>query len=444
MAATEELHRSVHEATKSMAPEITAFLQAIVRAPSVNPVFGVVHEGGEALCQDIIADKLRAVGAEVTRWDPDVEKLAKYRGMPGYQDGRTFANRPDQQAFLRGAGGGRSLMLAGHIDVVGADARAESWTHDPFAGVIENGVLHGRGSVDMKGGVCAMVMALHVLHRVGVRLRGDVSVVTVVDEETGGMGSLAAVERGCKADAGIMTEPTELKIVPMCRGILWGRIRLRGKSGHVEIKQPPPDRGGAVDGVRRMRFLMQGIDELNAQWRDNPSKTHPLLGYPCEVSLTMVNAGQHPSSFAETVELTVDVQYLHAERDTQGLGARVRDEIESFLLQWARLDPWLRDTPPTFEWFVDANPNEIPSDHPVVGTLGKALVSVGLQADVTGTGFHSDSSVFTHYGTPMVNFGPGDPFLAHQTNEHIALDEVVKAVEVLALAVADWCGVSAS
>lgn len=444
MTVAGEMQRSIHETAVGMGPEIAKFLQALVQAPSINPVFGVVHEGGEALCQDVIAEQLRAIGAKITRWDPDANKLAAYRGKPGHQDGREFVNRPDQQALLSGTGGGKSLMLAGHIDVVGANAQTEPWTHDPFAGVIEHGMLHGRGSVDMKGGVCAMVMALRVLQRLHVRLRGDVSVVTVVDEETGGMGSLSAVDHGCQADAGIMTEPTELKIVPMCRGILWGHILLRGKSGHVEIKQPPPESGGAVDGVRRMRFLMQGIEELNAQWRDKPSKTHPLLSYPCEVSLTMVHAGQHPSSFAETVKLTVDVQYLHAERDQQGLGGKVREEIESFLLKWAQLDPWLKEQPPVFDWFVDANPNELSVDHPIVHTLGKALGTAGLPGSVAGTGFHSDSSVFTYYGTPMLNFGPGDPFLAHQTNEHILVADVVKAVEILALTVADWCEVSAS
>ena len=125
-------------------------------------------------------------------------------------------------------------MLTGHIDVVPPGA-PEHWCSDPFAPVVADGFVRGRGTVDMKGGVACMLMAIEILKEIGVPLAGDVVFTTVVDEEIGGMGSLAMVDRGYRADAGIMTEPTANRIAPLCHGILWGRIIIDGIGGHAEL-----------------------------------------------------------------------------------------------------------------------------------------------------------------------------------------------------------------
>jgi acetylornithine deacetylase/succinyl-diaminopimelate desuccinylase-like protein len=116
---------------------------------------------------------------------------------------------PRDGGVLKGEGGGRSIMLTGHIDVVPSGA-PEHWVSDPFTPVVAEGFVRGRGTVDMKGGVACMLMAVETLKEIGVELGGDVVFTSVVDEEIGGMGSLAMVDRGYRADAGIMTEPTAL------------------------------------------------------------------------------------------------------------------------------------------------------------------------------------------------------------------------------------------
>jgi acetylornithine deacetylase len=153
---------------------------------------------------------LETLGFTTHLWDPDGPALyAKYEGRPGANKGRTFEGRRNLGGVLKGSGGGRSIMLTGHIDVVPPGA-AEHWTSDPFTPVAADGFVRGRGTVDMKGGVACMLMAVETLKDIGVDLRGDVVFTTVVDEEIGGMGSLAMVDRGYRADAGIMTEPTAL------------------------------------------------------------------------------------------------------------------------------------------------------------------------------------------------------------------------------------------
>lgn len=153
-------------------------------------------------------------------------------------------------------------MLTGHIDVVPPGARAH-WRTDPFEPQVIDDFVYGRGAVDMKGGVACMLMAVEFLKDLGVELSGDVVFTTVVDEEIGGMGSLAMVDRGFRADAGIMTEPSANQIAPICHGILWGKIIVNGVGGHAELTPNSWDSTGPVDAVELCRQIMDGIDILN-------------------------------------------------------------------------------------------------------------------------------------------------------------------------------------
>ena len=156
----------------------------------------------EAALQEHLAARLRAAGAEIDLWEPDAANL---QGKPLVPPGLDFAGRPQLVARRPGSGGGRSLVLNGHIDVVSAEPR-DRWTSDPFAAEVREGKLYGRGSCDMKGGIAAMVLAAETLHSLGVRLAGDLVVATNTDEESSGAGGTAIVERGLRADAGIVTE----------------------------------------------------------------------------------------------------------------------------------------------------------------------------------------------------------------------------------------------
>ena len=159
-----------------------------------------------------------------------------------------FEDRPNLLGMLKGEGNGKSLMLSGHIDVV---QRGSKWTYDPFAGTVEDGNIYGRGACDMKGGIAAMTMAVKAIREAGLKLKGDVKIGTVVDEEAGGMGTLALVAAGNRADACIITEPTDLQIAPLCRGILWGKLVIEGRAGHIELKQGDWRKGGAVDAIEK-------------------------------------------------------------------------------------------------------------------------------------------------------------------------------------------------
>ena len=266
------------------------------------------------------------------------------------------------------------------------------------------------------------------------------SLSTVVDEEIGGMGSLAMVDRGFRADAGIMTEPTANRIAPLCHGILWGRIILDGVGGHAELTPNSWQSSGPVDAVQLVRQMLDGIDILNRRWMYDPVKNHPLMDLPNQIIVTQMQAGEHPSSTAGRGEIIIDVQYLPHERDEFGLGGIVKREVEDHVRRICQADPYLRCRPAHIEWILDADCAEVPADHPFIGTFQDSVSRANLSSVLSGFGAHSDIGLPSGLGgTPTVNFGPGDPAQSHQPNERVSVRDLVDCTKAIALAVESWC-----
>ena len=202
--------------------EAVALLKDLIRIPSVNPYFededDLKREGN---AQRYLQKYIEKIGFRTELTYPDAEKLKKYEGMAGYCGDHTFEDRPNLYGELKGTGNGRSIFLSGHMDVVQTGSK---WTHDPFSADQVGDKIYGRGTCDMKGGIAAMTIAVKAIQEAGIKLKGDVKIGTVVDEEAGGMGTLALVAEGYRADGCIITEPTHLNLAPLCRGILWGKI----------------------------------------------------------------------------------------------------------------------------------------------------------------------------------------------------------------------------
>jgi acetylornithine deacetylase len=435
-----DISRTTAEAVAARTDRIVSTLCDLVRFPSIVMSDPNQAGPGELHCQLYLQGRLRALGFETDLWEPDGPALyATYEGRPGANKGRTFAGRPNLGGTLGGTGGGRSLMLTGHIDVVPPGA-VEHWRSDPFSPVVADGTVTGRGTVDMKGGVACMLMAIETLKDIGVPLRGDVVFTTVVDEEIGGMGSLAMVDRGFRADAGIMTEPTANRIAPLCHGLLWGRIVIDGIGGHAELTPGPWHGSGPVDAIQLVRQILDGIDILNRRWMFDFVKRHPLMDLPNQVIVTQIKAGEHPSSTAGRGEIVIDVQYLPHEKDAAGLGGHVKAEVEEHVLQVCKADPYLRRHPARVEWILDADCAEVPADHPFVHAFQAAVTDARLSPVLSGFGAHSDIGLPTGLGhTPTVNFGPGDPAQSHQPNEKVTIRDLVDCTTAIALTIERWC-----
>ena len=398
----------------------------------------------EAALQEHLAGRLRAAGAEIDLWEPDAEALA---GKPLVPPGLDFAGRPQLIARLRGAGAGRSLVLNGHIDVVSVEPRGR-WTSDPFAAEVRDGKLFGRGSCDMKGGIAAMAIAAETLAAEGVRLAGDLIVGTNTDEESSGAGGTAIVERGLRADAGIVTEATGFDVWVACRGSEYGVVRVPGRPGHAEVRQPGWRDGGAVNAIEKATVVVDAIRSLRAEWAARDGLDHPYVSRP-DLLPTMAAAGEWPVTYPAACDLTIAVMYVPRQADAAGWGAEIRREVEEWIARETAKDDWLAANPPTIEWWPNGvMPLEIPESEPIVGAMLGATEDVGRPGRLGGLDSWYDGATLTHLaGIPSIGYGPpgfdADGLsVAHMVDEFVPVDGLVACAQGIAVAAMRFCGVT--
>jgi acetylornithine deacetylase len=398
----------------------------------------------EAALQSYLAERLRAAGVEVEVFEPDAVAL---QGKPLVPPGLEFAGRPQLIARRAGRGGGRSLVLNGHIDVVSAEPRS-AWSSDPFAGQIRDGRLYGRGACDMKGGIAAMVFAVEALAALDVHLQGDVLIATNTDEESSGAGGTALAEHGLQADAGIVTEPTGFDVWIACRGSEYCVVRIPGRPGHAEVRQPAWQEGGAVNAIEKAAIVLAAIESLRDEWSRREGLGHPLLSRPSLLP-TMARSGEWPVTYPASCDLTLAVMYVPAMADGRGWGAEVRREVEEWIARESARDDWLAVHPPAIEWWPNGvMPFEIPASEPIVETVLDATGDVGRPGRLGGLDSWYDGATLTRFaGIPSIGFGPpgfdADGLsLAHTVDEYVPIDGLVACAQGLAVAAMRFCGVA--
>jgi acetylornithine deacetylase len=392
-----------------------------------------------------LAARLSAAGAEIDLFEPDAAALA---GAPLVPPGLDFAGRPQLIATLPGGGSGPTLLFNGHIDVVSAEPRTE-WASDPFTPEVRAGRLYGRGACDMKGGIAAMTFATEVLSALGVRLSGGLVVATNTDEESSGAGGSALVRRGLRADAGIVTEPTDFRVWIACRGSEYGVVRVPGRPGHAEVRHPDWRAGGAVNAIEKAGVVLEAIAALRTRWAADAHFRHPHLSVPSLLP-TVVRGGEWPVTYPSSCELTIAVMYLPAQAGSDRWGSAVRREVEAWILgECARRDDWLAEHPPVLHWWPNAvMPMEIDPGEPVVGVLLDASADVGRRRELGGLDSWYDGATFTQLaGIPSVGFGPPgfDPdgaTVAHTIDEYVPVDGLVGCAQALAVAAMRFSGVA--
>ncbi|HJO33285.1 MAG TPA: M20/M25/M40 family metallo-hydrolase, partial [Anaerolineales bacterium] len=207
---------------------IIDFLQQLIRYRTITPPDNGRAESNDYRdLQNFVADALQGIGCSLDVWDADASELDIFPGC-GVKPDRDLSNMPVLAGKLPGSGGGNSLILNGHYDVVPVGLLA-NWHYDPFEGQIADGRLYGRGACDMKSGIAAMIQALRFIQQSGIELKGDLIIQTVPDEEASCMGTLSCCQRGYTADAAIIPEPTNMQLFIALRGSLYGKITVYGR-----------------------------------------------------------------------------------------------------------------------------------------------------------------------------------------------------------------------
>jgi acetylornithine deacetylase len=416
--------------------EVVGFLQDIVRIPSETHPPG----GDEGPVQRRIAEELERDGLEVDVFEPwHVDGATEHEGWwPGLE----YDDRPNVVATYSTGARGRTLILNGHVDVVAAGP-AEDWTSPAYSGEIRDGRVYGRGAVDMKGGVAAMIMALRCLRSCGHEPAGTVILESVVNEELGGYnGTLACCLKGYAADAAIVTEPTDFQIAAATKG---GQV-YSAKVPGIPVHHAWWTQGvSALDNAIRFKAAMVEWErERERETRDNlyfgDPALHPRAAYVDTVWYLRAGDPEIMAPPAET-ELHFWVDHLPGEDREELLG-----RFERHVAEFCARDPFLAEHPIVLSRGVmrPFTGVGIPLEHPIVASLQRAHVATrGATTPVTGLPAASDSMIFNMYSdTPAVNFGGGDALSghAHAPDEHIAIDAVLETVTALALGILDFCG----
>lgn len=401
------------------------FLRGMVRRPSTL--------GSEAVVQRFVAEELGEMGLEPDVWQIDNAEIAR---LPGYSPVEwSYEGRPNVAAVWRSpSGGGRSLLLNGHVDVVPATPE-HHWSFDPWGGEVSDGRMYGRGAADMKGGVAAMVYAVRALREAGVELSGDVTVETVIEEECTGNGALAARARGYGADAAIIPEPFGRRLLEAQVGVMWARVVVRGKGAHAERAS------ASVNAVLKACRLLEAVKELE-EWVNDPADRPPLfrgIEHPLNYNVGIVRGGDWASSVPEECVFEVRISCYPGE-DLEEVGSRFKEH----LLEAAKRDPWLSENPPEVGFYAfRAEGCVVDRGEPIVQTLMRChQEATGEEPGLfsfTGT---TDARFFNLYhGMPATCYGPTGANL-HAPDEWVDLDSLREVTGVLALCIMDWCGLA--
>jgi len=387
-------------------------------------------------CQEYVAEELKQLGFKVDLWEPDINTLSHY---PFYIKGQNFNKRPMLAATLKGSGGGRSLILNAHIDVVPADHESK-WKHDPWGGEVKDGKVFGRGSCDMKAGAAAIIATAKVISSSKLKLKGDLIIETVLDEEINGMGTVACIDRGYKADAAIIPEPSNLNLWIATRGLLWARVIVDGRAGHAELNHPHWSEGGAVNAIEKASIVLGAFRTLEADWTKRSAKKHELLSAP-RIMPTIIKSGDFWATIPDKCEMEMDIQYLPADRDEKGYGTKVKREIEEHLARSCQADSWLAEHPARIEWIMDLPPMEVERDHPLVRNVMSAADAASVKARISALDSWDDGAhLMNLLQIPSIAIGPGPTEQAHVVDEFVSIDSIVKTAKILCVAVREWCG----
>jgi acetylornithine deacetylase len=367
-------------------------LKNLIAVDSVNPSL-VPGAAGEAAVGRTIAEAMRAMGLIVETQD----------AAPG---------RPNVVGTLEGRIAGRSLMFCGHIDTVGV-----SGMKAPFDPVEREGRIYGRGSQDMKSGVAAMIDAARVIAESGGLAAGKLVIACVVDEEHASIGADALVTRW-RADAAVVTEPTDLQIAIAHKGFEWVEVETEGRAAHGS--RPREGR----DAIRLMARILNGLDTLDRELQARAS--HPLLG-TASLHASLIEGGRELSSYPDRCHLQMERRSIPGE--VPGIGAREVDELIT------RLSAEDADFKAASKEMFARSPYEIAANHELPQSMMRAA---GSDSAPIGMSFWTDAAILGDAGIPSILYGPTGAGL-HSVDEWVDAQSVLKCRDALVALTRDWC-----
>ena len=367
----------------------------LVAIDSVNP--SLVQGGaGEAEAAHASAQYMRAAGLDV-------------------EINEVIAGRPNVIGILEGRSPGPTLMFCGHLDTVGVIGMT-----GPFDPVEREGKLYGRGTQDMKGGVAAMISAAESIAKSGGLKSGRLIIAGVIDEEYESIGAEALVKTW-RADAAVITEPTDLVIGIGHKGYQWVEVETKGRAAHGSR----PEEGR--DAILRMGRVLERLEALSRKLLSKPP--HPILG-TASLHASLIEGGRELSTYPDQCSLKMERRTIVGEAENAAL-MEVEEILHSLRQEDAEFEA-------SAKMLFGQPPYETPPDHILSQTLEGVMGRLGRKTNRSGMTFWTDAAILGKAGIPTVVFGPGGAGL-HGLNEYVIVDEVLACRDALVELTHEFC-----
>jgi acetylornithine deacetylase len=494
VAGLNEREKIVVDTIDAKRGEIIEALSTLIKIPS--------RTGDEGELQELQAKTYKKMGMEVdvweidlkdlfakfpeiaqypTRWQPELDLVIGYPGpltyeylmKSTYDSLKSYKGRPNVVGVLKGTGGGKSIILNGHADTVTLGDES-AWKYKPFGAEIVGNKMYGRGATDMKSGLVAANKAIEYIISSGAKLRGDVILQSVVNEEHAGNGSLGTIARGYKADAVIVNEGGgggSGVIRTDSGGAMYFEIRTTGRDAHtgsrwrvVEGVNKPGEPYG-VSAIEKMAMVISALSELEKDLNAKYGMGAFQLG------TGIIKGGSYATSSPRDCMLQGVMYYNCLPQYPEFMGVKgmwnVWGLMNKAIQSVSEKDPWLKEHPPviTTSHYDDAYKNN-PEDS-IVKTIQEAYrdltskeVKVALNGfesnylaerergitdlvlALIGVGTAEAASDVRHFGNSgkmsVVSYGPKGG-AGHAVDEYVDIDDLVLTTKVLALTVVRWC-----
>jgi acetylornithine deacetylase len=404
--------------------EQVAFTQDLVRLPSLR--------GEEHVIQDLVFRTLKDRGYAMDRFAMDRAAIEAHPGGSKFSPEHSNApivvgiHRPREEK-------GRSLILQAHVDVV-PSGPADMWSRTPFDPAIEGDWMYGRGSADMKAGHAANLFCLDALRRLGLQPAATVYVQSVVEEESTGNGALMTHLRGYKADAVLIPEPEDERLVRANVGVIWFTVEVRGVPVHVR------EMGAGANAIDAAYRVVGALREIEERWNADKAGRPHFEGeeHPINLNIGRIEGGDWASSVPSWCRVHCRVS-LYPGIDA----ASAAREIEQAVANFARADRFLANNPPriTFNGFFAEGYvlDEGSEAEKILGEAHHAATGKPLESFMTAG--YLDTRVHALYDKiPALCYGPTGERI-HGVDERVNLPSVKRITTAMALFVAQWCGV---
>ncbi len=430
---TENWERKVEEWMTENEETLLNLLKKLVSFKSINHNF--LRDPSESevdKLQAYLEKYLNDLGLVTDKWD-------------------VYENQPNLVGVLKGNSDKKNtLILNGHIDVVPL-GDTSSWSYDPWEAEIDSGKMYGRGTCDMKAGVASNVMVAKFIKDLGIELDSDLQLHIVTDEEAGGGGTKAAIERGYTGEGVIVTEPTDGIIDPVEGGLEWVRVTVKGSAGHAGYRYShiyPGYGTSAINAIEKAQVILNGVSNLEKEWgRTKFNELLPPGITTISPGVMMAGAGEkdglpatttNPAMVPDHCIIDFDLKYLPSENKED-----VRKEFEEHIYNVCQSDDWLRENPPKIEWelyglhfpAVDTN-----LDHPLVKSIETSQKQLDVQTEYGGFVAVCDAAFYAGNNIPAVIYGPIGERL-HGPDENVDVESVFEVTKVLILSVLQWYGI---